>query len=93
MKSLAFLIILIVFVILIHKKIIPIELFVVNCMLYYKVLIGVFLVLLLLINPEMLKKVFTGKPKNIKSEDLISEFNFGINSMGISRRIFSQSND
>tara|TARA_Y100000389_G_C17156884_1_gene362391 strand:- start:43 stop:525 length:483 start_codon:yes stop_codon:yes gene_type:complete len=76
MKSLAFLIILIVFVILIHKKIIPIELFVVNCMLYYKVLIGVFLVLLLLINPEMLKKVFTGKPKNIKSEDLISEFNF-----------------
>ena len=76
MKSLAFLLILIVLVVLIHKKIIPIESVVISCMRYYKILIVIFLVLLVLINPEMLKKVFSGKPKLIKSEDLISEFNF-----------------
>lgn len=76
MKSLAFLIVLIVLIVLIHKKVIPIESVIINCMRYYKILIVVFLVLLILINPEMLKRVFSGKPKLIKSEDLISEFNF-----------------
>ena len=76
MKSLAFLIVLIVLIVLIHKKVIPIESVIISCMRYYKILIVVFLVLLILINPEMLKKIFSGKPKLIKSEDLISEFNF-----------------
>lgn len=76
MKSLAFLIVLIVLIVLIHKKIIPIESVVISSMRYYKILIVIFLVLLILVNPEMLKRVFSGKPKLIKSEDLISEFNF-----------------
>ena len=47
MKSLAFLIVLIVLIVLIHKKEIPIESVIISCMRYYKILIVVFLVLLI----------------------------------------------
>ena len=43
---------------------------------YYNYIIGGFLVFLLLVNPDVLKRLFSGKQKKLKKEDLIEEFNF-----------------
>ncbi len=61
---------------MIHIGKISVEPMVFASMKYYKYLIGGFLILLLLINPDVLKKMASGKKKPLKTEELLEEFNF-----------------
>ena len=76
MRALVFLIFLIVLFVMIHIGKISVEPIVFASMKYYKYLIGGFLILLLLINPDVLKKMASGKKKPLKTEELLEEFNF-----------------
>ena len=76
MKGLAFLVFLIVVFVLIYKGFFSLEPLVIGSMKYYQFIIGGFLAFLLLVNPDVIKKMYTGKKKPIKTEDLLEEFNF-----------------
>jgi hypothetical protein len=76
MRALVFLIFLVVLCVMIYFGKISVEPIIFSSMKYYNYIIGGFLVLLLLVNPDVLKRMFSGKQKKLKKEDLIEEFNF-----------------
>ena len=76
MKGLAFLVFLIIVFVLIYKGFLSLEPLVLGSMKYYQFIIGGFLAFLLLVNPDVIKKMYTGKKRELKKEDLVEEYNF-----------------
>ena len=76
MRALVFFIVLLVLFVMIYLGKLSIEPLVFASIKYYKFLIGVFLAFLLLVNPDVIKKMYSGRQKKLKKEDLLEEFNF-----------------
>tara|TARA_B110000858_G_C17444089_1_gene311161 strand:- start:11 stop:493 length:483 start_codon:yes stop_codon:yes gene_type:complete len=76
MKGLAFLVFLIIVFVLIYKGVLSLEPLVIGSMKYYKFIIIGFLAFLLLVNPDVIKKMYSGRKRALKKEDLVEEYNF-----------------